>query len=335
MEEEYIERPLREVMHDLLEAEPLPIQHIYRLSDLSQEDFSVFCERFSAADAARRQVLVRHMVDLSEENFVVDFTPFFDYCLDDAAAPVRLAALDGLWDATDPKLVPHIIDLLQNDPADSVRVAAAAALAHFVMMAEWGELLGRGLEPIVPALLAAYDAPDSSLALRCAALEAVGAANHERVPKLIEQAYESGDQDLQLSSVFAMGNSGDARWLSIVLDEMESPLVEMRAEAARAAGSIGSSDAVDTLFELVYDEDLDVALAAVNALGQISGENVADFLSELLEDDEYADLHEAIEDTLEELNWLDSDFAILAFDGLEIDDDEDELDEDGEDYDEE
>jgi hypothetical protein len=63
-------------MHDLLEAEPLPIQHIYRLSDLSQEDFSVFCERFSAADAARRQVLVRHMVDLSEENFVVDFTPF-------------------------------------------------------------------------------------------------------------------------------------------------------------------------------------------------------------------------------------------------------------------
>lgn len=330
MEEEFTERPFDEVMLDLLESEPLPIQHIYRLSDLGREDFAMFCERFSAADVERRQALVRHMADLSEDNFVVDFAPFFDYCLDDEAVPVRLAALDGLWDATDLRLVPHIIELLQNDPDDSVRAAAAAALSHYVMMAEWGEISGRGLEPIVPALLAAYDAPDASLAVRRAALEALGASTHDRIPRLIGQAYESGNQELQLSSIFAMGNSGDTRWLSIVLDEMESPLLEMRAEAARAAGNIGSSDAVDTLLELVHDEDLDVALAAVNALGQIGGENVADYLGDLLEDAEFSELHDAIEDALEEMNWLDSELDMLSFGGQEYEDDllDDEDDED-------
>lgn len=324
MEEEFIERPFTEVMRDLLESEPLPIQDIYRLSDLGREDFASFCERFSEAGAERRRALVRHMADLSEDNFVVDFAPFFDYCLNDEAVPVRLAALDGLWDATDLRLIPHIIELLENDPDDSVRAAAAAALSHYVMMAEWGEISGRGLDPIVPALLAAYDAPGASLAVRRASLEALGASTHNRIPRLIEQAYESGNQELQLSAVFAMGNSGDARWLAIVLDEMESPLLEMRAEAARAAGNIGSSDAVDALFELVHDEDLDVALAAVHALGQIGGDNIADYLGDLLDDAEFTDLHDAIEDALEEMNWMDSELDMLSFGSQDFDDDDED-----------
>ena len=40
--------------------------------------------------------------------------------------------------------------------------------------------------------------------------------------------------ELQLSALFAMGTSADPRWLPILVDEMESPNSDMRAEAARA-----------------------------------------------------------------------------------------------------
>ena len=223
------------------------------------------------------------------------------------------------------KLVAPILRLLEEDGETAVRAAAAATLAHYVLMSEWGELPPFVSTRIVPRLLAQYEAVGTETAVKRAALEAMAAANHPRVSHLIEEAYEDNELEMQLSAVFAMGSSADLRWLPIVLQELESPIAEMRAEAARAAGVLGSSDAVPGLAELTLDEDSDVVEAAIIALGQIGGEEPTRILTELLEDPEAESFYEAIEESLEEMSWLSGDFELFAFDDSDDADDEDDL----------
>jgi HEAT repeat protein len=147
------------------------------------------------------------------------------------------------------------------------------------------------------------------------------------VNKLIEEGYENGDQSMQMSAIFAMGNTADRRWTVTVLAEMESPYEDMRAEAARAAGTIGSSDFVPLLAELAYDEDLAVRLAAVTSLGQIGGDEVQRILANMLDDpevEEVDEVFEAVEEAMEEAAMMAGDFNFvdLAFDDDEDDDDE-------------
>ena len=123
-----------------------------------------------------------------------------------------------------------------------------------------------------------------------------------------------------MSAVFAMGSSADSRWLPIVIGELQNPASDMRAEAARAAGSIGGSDAVDELANLLGDEDPAVTLAVIEALGQIGGERPAEILQELLGDSDFEDLHELIEEVMEEMDWLG---GVAGFDWLDVDADVD------------
>jgi HEAT repeat protein len=229
-----------------------------------------------------------------------------------------VAALDGVWDSTNIRLVRPIIDLMQNDEDEAVRAAAAAALAHYVLLSEWGQLPASISPTIVEALLMEYEKPDTAVAIKRSALEALGAANHPRVAGLIEEAYESSLTEMQMSAVFAMGSSADSRWLPIVIGEMQNPSSEMRAEAARAAGTIGSSDAVDKLANLLMDEDMAVSAAAIEALGQIGGDRPMEILQELLEDSDFEDLHELIEEMMDEMIWLGGD---MDFNWLDVDED--------------
>ena len=157
-----------------------------------------------------------------------------------------------------------------------------------------------------------------------AALESLGAASHPRVSSLIEDAYDSGDLDLQKSALFAMGRSADRRWLSVVRDEMMSSIVEMRLEAARASGGIGHEEAIPELGELISDEGLEVRLAAVAALGLIGGAVAQEILEDLSADPETADLHEAAREAAEELDWLGSKIDLSLLD-WENDRDEDAI----------
>lgn len=320
MEREKTEKPFSEVLDALFTDEQIPIPLLYRLSDMPAEAFNTLVERWPAVAEERRRVIVRHLADISEENFVVDFSPFFSFCFQDETAAVRIAALDGVWDCTNLALIDPIIRLMQSDENDEVRAAAAAALAHYVLMAEWGELPRKISPRIVAALLAEYEKDETAVAVKRAALEALGAANHPRVPTLIQEAYEQENFDMQISAVFAMGNSADPRWLPIILEEMSNPMAEMRAEAARAAGTIGSSDAVPSLAELAIDEELSVGLAAVTSLGQIGSEQAREILLDLLDDPEFETLHETIDEALDEMDWLGGEFDLLAW----SDDDEDE-----------
>ncbi|MEZ4594239.1 MAG: HEAT repeat domain-containing protein [Chloroflexota bacterium] len=327
MKEKQEERDFAEVLAEIFKADPLPIADLYRLSDMKAEEAALFWAGWTAVSPERRQTIVRHLADISEDNFMVDFAPIFIPSLQDALPEIRVAALDGLWDSTDLRLIPTIIKLMQDDPAEQVRVAAAGSLGHYVLLAEWGQLPERILPNLVETMLAAYEGGETAVAVRRVLLEGLGAADNPRITSLISAAYESRDMAMQLSAVFAMGNSADRRWTVTVMGEMESPYEEMRAEAARAAGTIGNSDFVSKLAELAYDEDLAVQTAAITALGQIGGDEVQRILDEMLEDPEIAEddeLLEVVEAAMEEAAMMAGDFEFADFLFGDDDDDEDD-----------
>lgn len=323
------EKSFDAVLDELFTAEPLPIPELYRLSDMQSEEWAAFETGWSTVPDERRQVIVRHLADICEDNFIVDFTHVFVYSFEDSVAAVRMAALDGLWDSTDLKLIPRITQLMQQDVAEKVQAAAAGALGHYVLLAEWGQLPERILPGLVEVLLTEYDKEETAVSVKRVLLESLGAAAHPRVNGLIEEAFEDGDQLMQMSAVFAMGNTADRRWSVTVLGEMESSYEEMRVEAARAAGLIGNSDFVPQLAELAYDEDLAVRVAAIISLGQIGGDEVQRILADMLDDPEVEDIDEVlevVEDALEESTMMAGDFNFADFpfgddeESLELDD---------------
>ena len=311
--EEESQIPFTDALVSLFIDESIPIQYLYRLSDMDKQQTAEFHQRWSAAADERRQEIARHLADLSEDNFVVDFSPIFASMLQDSYAPVKVAALDGLWDCEDKKLVDPIISLMVDDPMIEVKAAAARSLAHFLMMSEWGQLPGKKLPAIFAALRGTYEDPETALPVKGAALEAMGPHSHPKVGEFIEESFEGSSPELQQSALFAMGISADPRWLSILLDEMESPIADMRAEAARAAGAIGASDSVSQLSELIFDEDEDVVRATVTALAQIGGAQADRVLEELLSDAALSHLHEAAEEAMEETELLEGELQLFPW----------------------
>lgn len=303
------------------EAKPVQIVGLYRLSDIDQSHFEQFQSQWPAASEARRQTIARHLADISEENSVVEFSPLFLYLLNDPSPTVRLAALDGLADSDNLAIVEPIIQLLLADNQPQVQAAAAAALGHFVLMGEWDQIPAKAKEKVVMALLAKYDQPELPSEVRRPVLESLSGTTHHRLPALIDQAYHSDDEQLQISAVYAMGQSVDKRWLPTILQEMSSPWPEMRAEAAQAAGNIGSSDALEPLADLIYDQDLEVRLAGVAALGQIGGETAYNLLRRLADNPESEELEEAIEEALEEMALLNDEVDLNL---LELDEEEED-----------
>ena len=315
------ELPFASVLEALLTAEDIPVHLIYRLSDLSEADFRYFTNEWQDVAEERRVALARHMAEIAEDNFLVDFVPIFRYLFEDPSPAVRIAALDGLWDAEDQTLVEPILDLMRTDDNVGVRAAAARALAHYVLLAEWGQIDDSWTPMIVDGLLAAYDNPRSAPEVRRAALEAVSSSYHPRIPELIRDAYEEGSDELQLSAIFAMGISADDRWLPILEQELSSPSPDFRAEAARACGIIGNEESIDALESLLDDENQEVGMAAVSALGQIGGDRAYSLLVRIAEDPQYEIFYDAVEEAIEEMEAMDGGLDILA-----ISDDDDDFD---------
>ena len=187
------------------------------------------------------------------------------------------------------------------------------SLAHYVLLAEWGQMPQRVSAPIVEALLAEYEKEETAVPVKRAALEALGAAAHPRVETLIQEAYDSPFQDMRVSAVFAMGNSADDKWLNAILAELENPDIEMQIEAIRAAGAMGRSDAVDPLSDLLGHEETDVVSVVIVALGRIGGDRPQSILAGLMDDPDYEDFHELIEETVEEMLLLGGELDIIEY----------------------
>jgi HEAT repeat protein len=297
----------------LFGSEPISIPLLFRLSDLTPEHLADFSGRWPEVDAERRRVIVFHLADISEDNFEVDFGAVFALCLQDEHTPVRLAALEGLAHVENPAYIPPIIASLTADPDEEARAAAAAALGHFLLLAEWDQIPARRTQPALEALLTHYLATETPAAVKRAALESLGGASDERISPLIRAAYQTGETAWQLSAIFAMGRSADDQWVPIVRQELSSPLESIRLEAVQAAGGLRDETLVPDVAELLTDEELIVQRAAVTTLGMIGGELAQEYLTELADDPDAEELHVAIQEALDEMGWFggEIDFSML------------------------
>lgn len=310
------------------DAHTFPARALYQFSDLNKADLAALETAWPQASPERRRSVIEDLSEIAEANFEVRFDLVFRLALEDEDAEVRATAVTGLWEEEEPDLIAPFLGLLQHDPAAKVRAAAASALGRFVYLGEVEEIPEKQLRRIEEALLATSNSQDE-LEVRRRALEALSFSGRPEVPPLIEQAYQSPEQKLRVSAVFAMGRSADPSWGEYVIAEIENDDPEIRFEAVRAAGELELRDAVAALTRRLDDEDTQIHEAAIWSLGQVGGPDARETLLNLLDETEDDEEREYIEEALENLAFQDD---MLNLPLLDLDEDDlRDLDEPGED----
>jgi HEAT repeat protein len=295
-------RSLHDVLAELRDGD-FSEARVARLSDLSREDGRILARTWPEFSEATREAIVRRIDELSEERIDVNFRRALRVALEDPSPTVRQLAVLALWEDDSSDLLGRFEDLLQQDASEDVRAQAAAALEPYVVRAAEGELDPAEADRLRNLLLAATS-PHEPLVVQRRALEALGPIGSDpQVRDLISEFYESDEQALRCSAIYAMGRSLQTEWMPDILAELENDEAELRYEAARAAGALGSQDALPGLLSAARDEDAEVRHAAIAAIGQIGGRGGARALERLAEEADEADL-ELIEATLEDVNSL-------------------------------
>jgi HEAT repeat protein len=241
------------------------------LSSLNSTELKQLEPAWATVEPKRRRQLMYRLVELAEDNFELDFDAIFKGRLKDEDAEVRSKAIEGLWENEETSLIEPLIDLLEKDSSEEVQAAAATALGKFALLAELEKLRPNHKDRISRSLLAVINDNNKPVEVKRRALEAASPLTLPQMNKAIAEAYQSGDNQLKTSALFAMGKSGNTSWLPILLKELASTDAEIRYEATGACGELGEEEAAAYLCELANDPDLDVRLAAVQALGKIGG----------------------------------------------------------------
>lgn len=267
------------MLDDLRESAVMPPQaSLYLLSNLDAADAVRVRAVWVGLPVELRRQMTSRLVELAEADFEVNFGALFRIGLEDEDAQVRAAAVEGLWEDEDVRLVPLLAARLREDEDANVRAAAAASLGRFILLGELEKIRPGPQTAAYEALLAAYQDPEEFPEVRRRALESLAYVGNETVAELIRQAYAAPEEKMRVSAVFAMGRSADTRWAVQVRRELFSPNPELRYEAARACGELQLTEAVPELEELVDDADPEVQEAALWALGQIGGDRARKIL---------------------------------------------------------
>ncbi|PKB71839.1 MAG: hypothetical protein BZY87_03695 [SAR202 cluster bacterium Io17-Chloro-G6] len=243
----------------------------HEVSDLSPEELELFAEAWFPVPVERRRSLAAAMAEHAEDNPELDFSAIFRLCLKSDDEPLLVIAMDGLWEHEDRSVIPSLVEVLRSEKGLDVRSAAARALGRFPLLAEEGKLLAKDAEVIQDNLMQVLEDEEEPLAVRRRCLEALAPFNTMEINQHITLAYESLDPDLRASSIFAMGRSGEANWLPILLQELQNEDPSIRYETAHACGELGEEEAVPHLILLLEDDDSEVQLAGISALGEIGG----------------------------------------------------------------
>ncbi|MBE9506941.1 MAG: HEAT repeat domain-containing protein [Chloroflexi bacterium] len=305
--------PLDILLDELRESTEMPSRALlYRLSCLEADEAARVREVWPRLPVELRRETMMRLVEVAEADFEVDFGAIFRLGLEDQDAKVRTAAVEGLWEDEDVRLVPLLAARLREDEDATVRAAAATSLGRFTLLGELGKIRPDPHTLAYKTLLAACQDAEECQEVRRRALESLAYTEGEIVAELIREAYAASEEKVRISAVFAMGRSADNRWSPQVQQELFSPNPGLRYEAARACGELQLSEAVPELGELAEDVDREVQEAAMWALGQIGGDRAQEILEyRCLAEDEVA--RAAAEAALEELEFLHRD---LSFDRL-------------------
>ncbi|MBM3934546.1 MAG: HEAT repeat domain-containing protein [SAR202 cluster bacterium] len=263
---------LKDLLLEMSDTEkPVKYSELLLLSGLTPEEVVEFRVAWPAVPQDRNMEIMGKLIELSEDNLELDFSAIFMSCLEDKDPGVRERAAKGLWDCDDRSVIRPLIGLMVDDPASTVRAAACMSLRRFATLAREGKLMSRDAQRIKDALMAVINRQGEDIEVRRRAIEAVASFDVPEIDEIIRDAYHSGDIKLKQSSIYAMGQSGNTKWLPTILDEMHHELPEIRYECACAFGLIGEEATVPHLIRLVQDTDAQVQLASIQSLGEIGG----------------------------------------------------------------
>jgi HEAT repeat protein len=306
-----MEHSLDVFLNELCESTEMADQaSLYHLSSLEVEDVARVREVWLCLPVELRRRLITRLVELAEADFEVNFGAVFRLGLEDEDAEVRAAAVEGLWEDEDVRLVPLLVARLQEDESVIVRTAAATSLGRFALLGELEKIRPGPHTLACEALLAAYQHTEEHVETRRRALESLAYVSNETVAGLIREAYAAPEEKLRISAVFAMGRSADMRWMHQVQQELFSPNPELRYEAALACGKLQLPEAVLELEDLADDADPEVQEAALWALGQIGGDQARQILERYCHAGDEA-TRTAAEAALNELEFLHGDLSEL------------------------
>jgi HEAT repeat protein len=278
--------------------------HLAVLSDLKSTGLKDFNIVWKNIELKRRREIIARMTELSNDSVELNFDNIFICALADPDPDVRSEAINGLWENEQPALINALVGLLNKDPAEKVQATAALALGRFALMTELGTLSPRYGLQVGQVLLSVVNDENKSMEVRRRALEAVSPISTQQVKAAIKTAYESRDERLRISAVYAMGKNCDVTWMPTLLKELKSGDAEMRYEAATSCGELGDEDIVHYLIPAAIDEDIDVQLAVIQALGKIGGNEAKQYLQKHAGDPNEA-IAEAIETALNEVSIVD------------------------------
>ncbi len=280
----------------------LKVSGLMQLSDMTREDATVFASVWPEVDLRRRRRVVRELIDLEEDNVELNFDEVFLRGLEDVDAGVRLESIRGLCEYEGPGVIATLMHLLETDDDPAVRAEAALALGRFVLLFEEGRLRERHFQEVESGLRRVIAKADEVAEVRARAIEGIGAHNDAWVRQAISEAYENGARRLKVSALHAMGRSCEARWLPLLVRELNNEEAEIRYEAAAACGALGDEAALPHLARLVADPDDEVRQASISALGDIGGREARKALMGLKEDSSQV-VREAALEALAEIDF--------------------------------
>ncbi len=279
----------------------VPVALYYGLSSLDDVSLELVRPAWEKLSSEYKTKVATELAEASEANFDLDFRAFGHLVLDDLDPDVKIAAINLLWEDESLYLLSRLFDLAENDENTEVRSAATSELGRFILLGEYGDIPDRDSVHAQDVAIGLLNDNTEDIRVRRRALEAISNSSLDFVAEAISEAYESDEQLMRVSALYAMGRSYDQQWSDIVLKEIRSDDPEMRYEAARAAGELEISDAIPLLGQLAVVDEREIQLVAIWSLGEIGGSQATRLLSAMTEDAEEAkdeDLLEAIEDAL-------------------------------------
>ena len=293
---------LEELLERLaVDPEHVPFAEYWLFSDLTRTQAAYVRRRWPALEDTTRRKVLAVLIGALDEYIALDISALLLVVLHDSDSEIRTLAVDMLADGdATAELLGPLIALIQNDPSEEVRAAAAGALGAFVLAGELDEMdsaLAMRAEEVLVGLLTD---PTEPVAVQCRALESIAYSSETAVRQFIEDAYYASLEELRVSALIAMGRSADIRWRRLVRAELGNPSPAIRAEAAAACGELEARAALPDLLELLDDEEPVVRLATIFALGRLGGRHARSALQAIAagEDEDEA---QAAELALEEM----------------------------------
>lgn len=289
---------------------------LYGLSDLSDADIKTLEPVWNSLTPAYRRKITRQLAESGEMDYELDYRAVGLFALGDSDPAVRAAAIEVLWVDETLELMHRLIHMASGDQSVDVRAAAASALGRFILAGELGELPEEETRHAQETVIALFNNHNEDVMVRRRALEAISNCGNPMVESAIHQSYNSSDERMRISAVFAMGRTCDSKWEATILKELHSSSAEMQYEAIRAAGELELEKAVPQLGKLVLSDDREVQETAIWSLGEIGGSEalrILNALAEVADENEDEELQEAIEEALGNANLasfeLDDDFS--------------------------